>query len=55
MDLLVICAFARAFTQPKGQKNSKLRLLSRKIFPWICKRKKPGKAAEKVESSLKRI
>lgn len=31
------------------------RLLKRKIFPWICRRKKPGKAAEKVESLLKRM
>lgn len=23
------------------------KLLKRKIFPWICRRKKPGKAAEK--------
>lgn len=31
------------------------RLLQRGIFPWICRRKKPGKVAEKVGSLLKRI
>lgn len=41
----------------KGYDAEHLRekLLSRKIFPWICRRKKPGKEAEKVESTLKRI
>ncbi len=31
------------------------KLLKRKIFPWICRRNKPGKAAEKVEALLARI
>jgi IS5 family transposase len=31
------------------------RLLRRKIFPWICRRKKPGSTAEKVGSILKRV
>lgn len=41
----------------KGYDAEHLRdkLLRRKIFPWICRRKKPGKEAEKVESILKRI
>ena len=45
------------FEADKGYDSEALRdkLLKRKIFPWICRRKKPGKAAEKVESLLKRI
>lgn len=45
------------FEADKGYDAETLRdkLLRRKIFPWICRRKKPGKAAEKVESLLKRI
>jgi hypothetical protein len=41
----------------KGYDTEQLRdkLLRRKIFPWICRRKKPCKEAEKVESILKRI
>ncbi len=41
----------------KGYDAEELRdkLLKRKIFPWICRRKKPGKEAEKVESILKRM
>jgi len=41
----------------KGYDAEELRdkLLKRKIFPWICRRKKPRKEAEKVESVLKRI
>jgi IS5 family transposase len=31
------------------------KLLKRGIFPWICRRKKPGKAAEKIQSVLKRV
>lgn len=33
----------------------KLKLLKRYIFPWICRRKKPGKTVEKIESTLKRM
>jgi IS5 family transposase len=45
------------FEADKGYDAEALRdkLLKRKVFPWICRRKKPGKAAEKVESLLKRI
>ena len=45
------------FEADKGYDAEALRdkLLKRRIFPWICRRKKPGKAAEKVESLLKRI
>lgn len=41
----------------KGYDAEQLRdkLLKRKIFPWICRRKKPGKESEKVESILKRM
>ncbi len=31
------------------------KLLRRKIFPWICKCKKPGKTAKKIELTLKRM
>jgi hypothetical protein len=45
------------FEADKGYDAEALRdkLLRRKIFPWICRRKKPGKAAEKVESLLTRM
>lgn len=45
------------FEADKGYDAEELRdkLLRRRIFPWICRRKKPGKAAEKVEGLLKRI
>lgn len=45
------------FEADKGYDAKQLRdkVLKRKIFPWICRRKKPGKIAEKVESVLKRI
>jgi IS5 family transposase len=45
------------FEADKGYDSEALRdkLLRCKIFPWICRRKKPGKAAEKVETLLKRI
>lgn len=45
------------FEADKGYDAEALRdkLLRRRIFPWICRRKKPGKAAEKVEALLKRI
>ena len=45
------------FEADKGYDAEQLRdkLLKRKIFPWICRRRKPGKEAEKVESVLKRI
>ena len=45
------------FEADKGCDAEQLRdkLLKRKIFPWICRRRKPGKEAEKVESVLKRI
>lgn len=41
----------------KGYDAEALRdkLLRRRIFPWICRRKKPGKDVEKVQSILKRI
>lgn len=41
----------------KGYDAEHLRdkLLGRKIFPWICRRKKKGKEAEKVVSVLKRM
>lgn len=40
----------------KGYDTNLLRekLLRRKIFPWICRRRKPGQMAEKIESVLKR-
>ncbi|MBS4165081.1 hypothetical protein NEOC65_000128 [Neochlamydia sp. AcF65] len=31
------------------------RILIRKIFPWIYRRKKPGKTTEKASSTLKRM
>jgi len=45
------------FEADKGYDAEALRdkLLRRKIFPWICRRKKPGKATEKVETLLRRI
>lgn len=45
------------FEADKGYDAESLRdkLLKRRIFPWICRRKKPGKETEKVESILKRI
>lgn len=45
------------FEADKGYDADQLRgkLLRRKIFPWICRRKKPGKMVEKIESTLKRI
>lgn len=44
------------FEADKGYDADELRykLLKRRIFPWICRRKKPGKTAEKIESTLKR-
>jgi len=45
------------FEADKGYDAEELRckLLKRRIFPWICRRKKPGKMAEKIESALKRM
>lgn len=45
------------FEADKGYDAESLRdkLLGRKIFPWICRRKKPGKIAKKIESTLKRM
>jgi len=45
------------FEADKGYDADELRhkLLRRHIFPWICRRKKPGKTAEKIESTLKRM
>ncbi len=45
------------FEADKGYDANELRnkLLRRKIFPWICRRKKPGKEAAKTHSLLKRI
>ncbi|CCB85739.1 MULTISPECIES: hypothetical protein [Parachlamydia] len=42
------------FEVDKGYDAEALRdkLLRRKISTWICRRKKPGKAAEKLESLL---
>jgi len=44
------------FEADKGYDTNSLRekLLRRKIFPWICRRRKPGQMAEKIESVLKR-
>lgn len=41
----------------KGYDAESLRdkLLRIKVFHWICRRKKPGKEAEKVETVLKRM
>lgn len=45
------------FEADKGYDAETLRdkLLRRKIFPWICRRRKPRKATRKVISVLKRI
>ena len=45
------------FEADKGYDSDELRLklLRRQISPWICRRKKPGKTAEKIESTLKRM
>ena len=45
------------FEADKGYDADELRhkLLKRHIFPWICRHKKPGKTAEKIESTLKRM
>lgn len=45
------------FEADKGYDADELRrkLLKRRIFPWICRRKKPGKTADKIESALKRM
>ena len=44
------------FEADKGYDAHLLRekVLRRKIFPWICRRKKPGQVVEKVESILRR-
>ena len=44
------------FEADKGYDANTLRekLLTRKIFPWICRRRKPGQVGEKIESVLKR-
>ena len=45
------------FEADKGYDAESLRdkLLGRKIFPWICRHKKPGKEIVEVESILKRM
>ncbi len=45
------------FEADKGYDAEHLRdkLLLRRIFPWICRRRKPGKKAVKVVSALKRM
>jgi IS5 family transposase len=45
------------FEADKGYDADELRckLLKKCIFPWICRRKKPGKTVEKIESTLKRM
>ena len=45
------------FEADKGYDGDELRhmLLKRHVFPWICRRKKPGKTAEKIEATLKRM
>ena len=45
------------FEADKGYDADELRrkLLKKQIFPWICRRKKPGKTAERIESALKRM
>ena len=45
------------FEADKGYDADELRckLLKRQIFPSICRRKKPEKTAEKIESALKRM
>ncbi len=45
------------FEADKGYDADHLRrkLLQRQIFPWICRRKKPGRPVEKIESILKRM
>ena len=44
------------FEADKGYDAESLRdrLLARKIFPWICRRKKRGKIVDKIESIMKR-
>lgn len=48
--------FFPIFEADKGYDAEHLRdkMLSRKIFPWICRRKKSGQEAEKVVSTIKR-
>ena len=50
-----------SFTYKKQPKNKRYdanllreKLLRRNIFPWICRRKKPGQVVEKIESVLRR-
>ena len=45
------------FEADKGYDADQLRekLLRRIIFPWICRRKKPGKVVERIDAVLKRI
>lgn len=45
------------FEADKGYDTDELRhkLLQRKLFPWICRRNKIKKIAEKIESTLKRM
>jgi len=45
------------FEADKGYDANELRykLLKRCIFPWICRRKRRGKIAKKVEPTLKRM
>lgn len=33
----------------------RIKLLNRKIFPWIARRKQPGKPVKKIDSVLKRV
>ncbi len=44
------------FEADKGYDAEALRdkLLMRRIFPWICRRKKPGRTTEKMETLLQR-
>ena len=45
------------FEADKGYDADDLRrkLLRRNIYPWICRRKKPGKEIKKIESVIKRM
>lgn len=56
-DLYQCLGIITIFEADKGYDANHLRdkLLKRRIFPWICRRKKPGQAAKKIESTLKRM
>ena len=56
-NLWELCGEITIFEADKGYDADHLRnkLLKRNIFPWISRRRKPGRMAQKVVSTLKRM